>query len=206
MNFEVDYNVSGFVYIDQQIRDVLQVVDNVTPVLSLMRDYYNAGEQLKESGVEIERANGEIQAYSNVLATFQLDEVTKLSIEAEIKKVREYGEKCASLQPELNETLKDLQEAIYEYAKYIHSFNWLHLNLLIEVLGGLPDDDNGAKLVATILLFTNNSIKEEERNEILNFLCGENLFVKDSKIKQALLSLDYDEDAFIKYISERDFE
>ena len=122
MNFEVDYNVSGFVCIDQQIMDVLRVVDNVTPVLSLMRDYYKAGEQLNESSAEIERANGEIQAYSNVLATFQLDEVTKLSIEAEIQNVREYGEKCSSLQLELHETLNDLQDAINEYHKYIHSF------------------------------------------------------------------------------------
>lgn len=205
MNFEVDYNVSGFVYIDQQIRDVLRVVDTVTPVLSLMRDYYNAGEQLKESEIEIERANGEIQAYSNVLASFELTEEIKLSIEAEIKKVREYGEKCASLQPELNERLKDLQEAIYEYGKYIHSFDWLHLNLLIEVLSRLPEE-NKAKLVATILLFTNNSIKEEERNVILSFLCGENEFVTDTAIKYALMSLQNDEDAFMKYISERDFE
>ena len=78
MNFVVDYNVSGFVCIDQQIRDILRVVDNVTPVLSLMRDYHKAGEQLRECDVEIERANGEIQAYSNVLATFELDEITKL--------------------------------------------------------------------------------------------------------------------------------
>lgn len=205
MNFEVDYNVSGFVCIDQQIIDILRVIDTVTPVLSLMRDYYKAGEQLRESDVEIERANGEIQAYSNVIATFQLDEVTKLSIEAEIKKVREYGEKCVSLQPELNETLKDLQDAIYEYSKYMHSFDWLHLDLLIEVLSRLPDE-NKAKLVATILLFTNDSIEEEERNEILNYLCGENEFVTDVAIKHALLSLQYDEDAFIKYISERDFE
>ena len=204
MNFEVDYNVSGFVCIDQQIMDVLRVVDNITPVLSLMRDYYKAGEQLKESDIEIERANGEIQAYSNVLATFQLDEVIKLSIESEIKKVREYGEKCSSLQLELQETLKDLQDAINEYHKYIHSFV-LSLRFLVEVLDRLPKG-NKSKLVATILLFTNNSIEEEERNEILNYLCGENEFVTDVAIKHALLSLQYDEDAFIKYISERDFE
>ena len=204
MNFEVDYNVSGFVCIDQQIRDVLRVVDNVTPVLSLMRDYYKAGEQLKESNVEIERANGEIQAYSNVLATFQLDEVTKLSIEAEIKKVREYGEKCSSLQSKLFETLDDLQAAINEYYKYINSFV-LDLNHLVEVLDRLPKG-NKSKLVATILLCTNDSIEQEEKNEILNYLCGENEFVTDVAIKHALLSLQYDEDAFIKYISERDFE
>ncbi len=205
MNFEVDYNVSGFVYIDQQIKDVLRVVDTVTPVLSLMRDYYNAGEQLKESGVEIERANGEIQAYSNILASFEIAEEIKLSIEGEIKKVREYGEKCSSLQPELHVTLKDLQDAIYEYSKYMHSFDWLHLDLLIEVLSRLPEE-NKAKLVVTILLFTNDSIEEKERNEILNYLCGENEFVTDIEIRHALLSLQYDEDAFIKYISERDFE
>ena len=204
MNFEVDYNVSGFVCIDQQIMDILRVVDTVRPVLSLMRDYYNAGEQLKESDVEIERANGEIQAYSNVLATFQLDEVTKLSIEAEIKKVREYGEKCSSLQSELFETLDDLQAAINEYHKYMNSFV-LDLNHLVEVLSRLPKG-NKSKLVATILLFTNGSVEEEERNEILNYLCGENEFVTDVAIKHALLSLQYDEDAFIKYISERDFE
>ena len=204
MNFEVDYNVSGFVCIDQQIMDILRVVDNITPVLSLMRDYYKAGEQLRESDVEIERANGEIQAYSNVLATFQLDEVTKLSIEAEIKKVREYGEKCSSLQLELRETLKDLQDAINEYHEYMNSFV-LDVNHLIEVLSRLPKG-NKSKLVATILLFTNTSIEEEERNEILNYLCGENEFVTDVAIKHALLSLQYDEDAFIKYISERDFE
>ncbi len=203
MNFEVDYNVSGFVCIDQQIIDILRVVDNITPVLSLMRDYYKAVEQLKESDVEIERANGEIQAYSNVLATFELAEDVKLSIEAEIKKVREYGEKCASLQIELQETLKDLQAAINEYHKYIHSFV-LSLRFLVEVLDRLPEG-NKSKLVATILLFTNDSIEEEERNEILNYLCGENEFVTDVAIKHALLSLQYDEDAFIKYISERDF-
>ena len=203
MNFEVDYNVSGFVCIDQQIMDVLRIVDTITPVLSLMRDYYKAGEQLRESGVEIERANGEIQAYSNVLATFELAEDIKLSIEAEIKKVREYGEKCASLQIELQETLKDLQDAINEYHKYIHSFV-LSLRFLVEVLDRLPKG-NKAKLVATILLFTNASIEEEERKEILNYLCGENEFVTDVAIKHALLLLQYDEDAFIKYISERDF-
>ena len=204
MNFEVDYNVSGFVYIDQQIVDVLRAVDIVRPVLSLMRDYYKAGEQLRECDVEIERANGEIQAYSNVLASFELSEEVKISIEAEIKKVREYGEKCASLQPELLETLKDLQDAINEYYKYINSFE-LHVNLLIEVLSRLPKE-NKAKLVATILLFTNNIIEEEKRKEIINYLCGENDFVTDIAIKHALLSLQYDEDAFIKYISERDFE
>lgn len=204
MNFEVDYNISGFVHIDQQIEDVLRVVDIVRPVLSLMRDYYKAGEQLKESNVEIERANGEIQAYSNVLATFQLDEVTKLSIEAEINKVREYGEKCSSLQSKLFETLDDLQAAINEYYKYINSFV-LDLNHLVEVLSRLPKG-NKSKLVATILLFTNDSIEQEEKNEILNYLCGENEFVTDVAIKHALLSLQYDEDAFIKYISERDFE
>lgn len=205
MNFEVDYNVSDFVYIEQQIMDVLRGVDVVTPVLELMRDYYKAGEQLKASGIEIERANGEIQAYSNILASFELTEEAKLYIEAEIKTVREYGEKCATLQFELNETLKDLQDAINEYSKYVHSFDWLHVGLLVEILSRLPDE-NKSKLVATILLFTNNSIKREERDEILDYLCCENEFVTDEAIKHALLSLQYDEDAFIKYISERDFE
>jgi len=205
MNFEVNYRISTFINIEQQIRDVLRAVDTVTPALGLMRDYYNIGEQLKESDAEIERANGEIQAYSNVLASFELDENIKLSIKAEVNKVREYGEKCSSLQPKLIEALEDLQYSINEYSKYIHSFDWLHVNLLVEVLSRLPKA-NKAKLVATILLFTNNSIKEEERNEILTYLCGENEFLTDIEIKNALSSLQYHEDAFIKYISERDFE
>ena len=204
MNFEVDYNVSGFVCIDQQIMDVLRIVDTIRPVLSLMRDYYKAGEQLRESDVEIERANGEIQAYSNVLATFELTEEVRISIENEIKKVREYGEKCSSLQSKLFETLDDLQVAINEYHEYMNSFVF-DLYHLVEVLSCLPKG-NKSKLVATILLFTNDSIEEEERNEILNYLCGDNEFVTDVAIKHALLSLQYDEDAFIKYISERDFE
>ena len=203
MNFEVDYNVSGFVCIDQQIMDILRVVDTITPVLSLMRDYYKAGEQLNESGVEIERVNGEIQAYSNVLA-LEPNPRIKIAIETEIDRRRKYGEKCSSLQLEIQETLKDLQDAINEYHKYIHSFV-LSLNFLVEVLDRLPKG-NKSKLVATILLFTNASIEEEERNEILNYLCDENEFVTDVAIKHALLSLQYDEDAFIKYISERDFE
>ena len=192
----MEYNVIGFQFCEQQVQDVLRVIETIKPVVGIIRDSYKVSERLEEIHEEGIEANGKIEAYSEVLKLKPNKTLTQ-KIESEIKNLNGIVEVGVQEYQELSNYQDDLEEDLSEYLKYIHSFNWLHVHIVAEVISRIPAEDNVASMAA-ILLFTNENIEEEERTEIFNYLSEFNV---DTGLQHAIRSMFLgDEYALIEYI------
>lgn len=193
----MEYNVVGFEFFEQQVQDVLKAIETIKPIVGVIKDSYKVNERLEdihEKGIE---TNGKIKAYSEVLRSKPNKTLTK-AIEAEIKRLNESINQGIEEHQDLVEYQVYLEEDLKEYLKYILSFNWLNVQILAEVISRITEGDDIAGLV-TILLFTNESIEEEEREEIFNYLsenCAE--IGLQHAIRSTFLGED---DAIINYIA-----
>lgn len=201
MKIEIDYKTDCFMYIPQQIEDVLRVIERITPVIGLWREKYKVEKRLEEINNTIIETNGKKAAYSNILQMKPNKTLTK-AIESEVTRLDALVEELLSEQEEIEGYSIDIRENIGEYNKYIHSFDWLYASLLGEVLSKIDNNDK-PMLIATLLLFTNSCIKEDEKSEIFNTFYH---FIKNDEIKFVLTSLTYNENAIFDYMSTRDIE
>lgn len=197
----MEYNVVGFEFCEQQVQDVLRVIETIKPVIGIIKDSYKIIEQLDEIHEEGIEANGKIEAYSKVLGLKPNQTLTK-KLQSEIKSLNELVETGLQKHKELTDYQNDIEEDLTEYLKYILSFNWLNVHILAEVISRLPDEDYQASL-ATMLLFTNEGIDEEERAEIFNYLSD---FCEIEELQHVLRLMYFGEEqeALIEYIATTD--
>lgn len=197
----MEYNVVGFEFCEQQVQDVLKVIETIKPVVRIIRDSYKIIERLEDIHEEGIEANGKIKAYTEILNMKPNKTLTK-RIETKIKKLESIINQGLEEYQNLEEYQVEVKEDLKEYLKYILSFNWLHVQILVEVISRIPEDDDLACLV-TVLLFTNESIEEEEREEIFNYLSESSI---DIGLKHAIRSTFLgEEDAIINYIATKEF-
>ena len=194
----MEYNVVGFEFYEQQVQDVLKAIETIKPIVGVIRDSYKNIERLEDIHEEGIEANGKIEAYAEILNMKPNKTLTK-RIESKIKKLELIINQGIEEHQNLVECQAYLEEDLKEYLKYILSFDWLNVQILAEVISRIHEGDDLSGLV-TVLLFTNESIEEEERAEILNYLsesCAE------IELKHAIaLTFLGEEDAIINYIAE----
>lgn len=197
----MEYNVVGFEFCEQQVQDVLKVIETIKPVVRIIRDSYKIIERLEDIHEEGIETNGKIEAYTEILNMKPNKTLTK-RIETKIKKLESIINQRLEEYQNLEEYQVEVEEDLKEYLKYILSFNWLHVQILAEVISRIPEDDDLACL-ATVLLFTNESIEEEEREEIFNYLSESSTDIGlQHAIRSAFLGK---EDAIINYIATKEF-
>lgn len=197
----MQYNVVGFEFFEQQVQDVLKAIETIKPIVGVIRNSYKANERLKDIHEEGIEANGKIEAYKEILKMKPNKTLTQ-KIESKIEKLESIINQGIEEHQNIGECQIYLEEDIKEYLKYILSFNWLNVQILAEVVSRIPEGDDLAGLV-TVLLFTNESIDEEEREEIFNYLsesCAE------IELQHAIMSEFLGEEyAIIEYIANKEF-
>lgn len=193
----MEYNVVGFEFFEQQVQDVLKAIETIKPVIGIIRNSYKVNDRLEDIHEEGIEANGKIEAYKEILKMKPNKTLTQ-KIESKIEKLEFIINQGIEEHQNIGECQIYLEEDLKEYLKYILSFNWLNVQILAEVISRITEGDDIAGLV-TILLFTNESIEEEEREEIFNYLsenCAE--IGLQHAIRSTFLG---EEDAIINYIA-----
>jgi len=193
----MEYNVVGFEFCEQQVQDVLRAIETIKPVIGIIRNSYKVNKRLEDIHEEGIETNGKIEAYTEILKMSPNKTLTK-KLESKIKKLEFIINQGIEEYQNLLGYQVDLEEDLAQYFKYILSFNWLHVQILAEVISRIPEDDDLADL-ATVLLFTNESIEEEERTEIFNYLSEASTEIElQHAIRSVFLG---EEDAIINYIA-----
>ena len=151
---------------EQRIRDIILAIDTIEPVIDILREMFQIKDeqvQIHEEGIE---KNGKIEAYNSMLEVTS-DKVLIANIKAQINNLEEAVQEGIVKYNALEEKWNILAEEVMQYAEYIDSFEGLNVELAEEVFEKTFDEMTDRKFLATILLFTNTSVEDEEVFEFL---------------------------------------
>lgn len=195
------YTMVVFEYCEQQVKDVLHTIETIKPVVGIIRDAYKTSERLEDIHEEGIEANAKIEAYSELLK-LKLNKALTKKLESEIEKLKASVEEGLKEYKELSNYQENLEENLSEYLKYILSFDCLNTHVVAEAISRIHKKDYKS-VMAAVLLFTNESIKEEERIEILDYLSNT---LDDEELQNVVRTMFFGEeyDTLIEYIGTTD--
>ena len=185
----------SFKFCEQQVQDLLLAIETIEPVIGSMGEYSLVSQELEKILSLDIKYRAKIEAYKEILDLNPNKALTKV-LESKISDCNNTIEELALKCKEDEEYLVEFSAEIEEYFEYIQSFTWLNVHHAAAVFSKISEEDK-TKYMAALLLFTNESISDEDISEIAYFLSEE---IEDQELKEAILALGYNENALVEYI------
>lgn len=174
---------------EQKLQDVLRAIDTIEPVIGIIRKMYNIEREQDQIYDECITNNGKIEAYGSVLEITS-DEALISKLNAEVLSLEEKTQELIFECNALEELWYNLVEEVEQYEAYINSFEGLDVELVHAVFDRTLNKIDARKFLSIILLFTNESVIDEE---VFKYLLEEVAVDKElnKAIKESYTDLGY---------------
>ena len=118
---------------EQRAKDILQAIKTITPVISIIRDWGKAENELTEVTIKVAELEENISALRKSLNII-LNEDVNQAINNEIKDQLEELEKVSSKKETLKEKCEKLESEIIDYQRYVKLFQDINTHIMELVL------------------------------------------------------------------------